>query len=46
MDRNTKAVLRDYLDDLPPTQDTVDRYRTKLEKCRKEYDVLLHHLES
>lgn len=46
MDKRVKAVLRDYLEELPPTQDVVDMYKTKLEKCRRDYDALLKHLET
>ena len=46
MDRKMKNVLREYLDELPPTQEVVDLYKSKLEKCRRDYDAVLKHLDT
>ena len=42
-----KNVLREYLDELRPTLNLhYDLYKSKLEKCRRDYDAVLKHLDT
>ena len=40
-----KKSSKQYLEELPPSQETVEFYKGKLEKCRRDYDVLLKCIE-
>ena len=34
-----------YLDELPPTREMVEKYKQKLENCRKDYDAVNRNLQ-